>query len=84
MERNKVKPDMVYAIQTAIAPGAQTPSSVPYIVNSTTVDLVDVINRARHLFPRVTVAVAESRAKRGVGTTFTLHLPLTHRVQKQR
>ena len=46
MERNKVKPDMVYAIQTAVAPGAQTPSSVPYIVNSTTVDLVDVINRA--------------------------------------
>jgi pantetheine-phosphate adenylyltransferase len=33
---------------------------------------VDVIGRARHLFPRVTVAVAESKTKRGVGTEFTL------------
>ena len=46
MERNKVKPDMVYAIQTNVAPGAQTPTSFPYIVNSTTVDLVDVIKSA--------------------------------------
>ena len=43
MERNKVKPDMVYAIQSNVAPGASTPTSFPYIVNTTTVDLVDVI-----------------------------------------
>lgn len=45
---------------------------VPGTFDPVTLGHVDVINRARHLFPRVTVAVAESRAKRGVGTTFTL------------
>ena len=33
---------------------------------------LDVILRARRLFGKVTVAVAASRAKRGVGTAFTL------------
>ena len=45
---------------------------VPGTFDPVTLGHVDVINRARHLFPRVTVAVAESRTKRGVGTTFTL------------
>ena len=33
---------------------------------------LDVIRRARRIFPRVTVAVAESLGKNGVGTTFSL------------
>ena len=33
---------------------------------------LDVIRRARRIFPRVTVAVAESLGKNGVGTTFPL------------
>ena len=45
---------------------------VPGTFDPVTLGHVDVINRARHLFPQVTVAVAESRTKRGVGTAFTL------------
>ena len=45
---------------------------VPGTVDPVTLGHIDVIRRARKLFPRVTVAVAESRAKRGVGTAFTL------------
>lgn len=45
---------------------------VPGTFDPVTLGHVDVIGRARHLFPQVTVAVAESRGKRGVGTTFTL------------
>ena len=45
---------------------------VPGTFDPVTLGHMDVISRARHLFPRVTVAVAESRTKRGVGTTFTL------------
>ena len=33
---------------------------------------IDVIRRARRIFPSVIVAVAESQGKNGVGTTFTL------------
>ena len=45
---------------------------VPGTFDPVTLGHVDVISRTRHLFPRVTVAVAESRSKRGVGTTFSL------------
>lgn len=45
---------------------------VPGTFDPVTLGHMDVISRARHLFPQVTVAVAESRTKRGVGTTFTL------------
>jgi pantetheine-phosphate adenylyltransferase len=45
---------------------------VPGTFDPVTLGHVDVIGRARHLFPQVTVAVAESRTKRGVGTAFTL------------
>ena len=41
---------------------------------------LDVIRRARRIFPRVTVAVAESLGKNGVGTTF----PLSQRVELAR
>ena len=50
-------------IQHVVVPGTFDPVTLGHI---------DVISRTRHLFPRVTVAVAESRSKRGVGTTFTL------------
>lgn len=45
---------------------------VPGTFDPVTLGHVDVITRTRHLFPRVTVAVAESRSKNGVGTAFTL------------
>ncbi len=54
---------MANHIQHVVVPGTFDPVTLGH---------VDVINRARHLFPKVTVAVAESRSKRGVGTTFTL------------
>lgn len=54
---------MANHIQHVVVPGTFDPVTLGH---------VDVINRARHLFPRVTVAVAESRSKRGVGTAFTL------------
>lgn len=41
---------------------------------------LDVIRRARRIFPKVTVAVAESLGKNGVGTTF----PLEQRVELAR
>ena len=50
-------------IQHVVVPGTFDPVTLGHI---------DVISRARHLFPQVTVAVAESRTKRGVGTAFTL------------
>ena len=50
-------------IQHVVVPGTFDPVTLGHL---------DVIARARHLFPQVTVAVAESRAKRGVGTAFTL------------
>ena len=53
----------VHHVQHVVVPGTFDPVTLGHI---------DVIRRARKLFPRVTVAVAESRAKRGVGTAFTL------------
>ncbi len=50
-------------IQHVVVPGTFDPVTLGHI---------DVIARARHLFPQVTVAVAASRTKRGVGTAFTL------------
>lgn len=44
---------------------------VPGTFDPITFGHIDVVRRARRLFPRVTVAVAESLGKRG-GTTFTL------------
>jgi pantetheine-phosphate adenylyltransferase len=54
---------MANHIQHVVVPGTFDPPTLGH---------VDVIARARHLFPQVTVAVAESRSKRGVGTTFSL------------
>ena len=45
---------------------------VPGTYDPITYGHLDVIMRARRLFPEVTVAVASSRTKRGVGTTFSL------------
>ncbi|WP_273397014.1 pantetheine-phosphate adenylyltransferase [Thermophilibacter mediterraneus] len=45
---------------------------VPGTFDPVTLGHVDVIRRARRLFPRVTVAVAASVNKNGRGTTFTL------------
>lgn len=45
---------------------------VPGTFDPVTLGHVDVILRARRLFPRVTVAVAASANKRGSGTTFSL------------
>ena len=45
---------------------------VPGTFDPVTLGHMDVIRRARKLFPQVTVAVAESRHKRGTGTEFTL------------
>ena len=53
----------VHHVQHVVVPGTLDPVTLGHI---------DVIRRARKLFPRVTVAVTESRAKRGVGTAFTL------------
>ena len=53
----------VHHVQHVVVPGTFDPVTLGHI---------DVIRRARKHFPRVTVAVAESRAKRGVGTAFTL------------
>lgn len=50
-------------IQHVVVPGTFDPVTLGHL---------DVITRTRHLFPRVTVAVAESRTKNGVGTAFTL------------
>ena len=50
-------------IDHAVLPGTYDPITLGHL---------DVIRRATRLFSRVTVAVAASRSKRGVGTAFTL------------
>jgi pantetheine-phosphate adenylyltransferase len=45
---------------------------VPGTYDPVTYGHLDVIERARRLFPEVTVAVAQSQGKRGIGTSFTL------------
>ena len=45
---------------------------VPGTFDPITFGHMDVVRRARRICPRVTVAVAESLSKNGVGTTFTL------------
>ena len=45
---------------------------VPGTFDPITYGHIDVVRRARRSGPKVTVAVAESRGKNGVGTTFTL------------
>lgn len=45
---------------------------LPGTYDPVTLGHVDVMRRAARLFPRVTVGVAASRGKRGVGTTFSL------------
>ena len=50
----------------------RTHAIVPGTYDPVTLGHVDVIERARKVFDRVTVGVAASRGKRGVGTAFTL------------
>ena len=45
---------------------------VPGTFDPITFGHIDVIRRARRIFPSVIVAVAESQGKNGVGTTFML------------
>lgn len=45
---------------------------VPGTFDPVTLGHMDVIRRTRKLFPQVTVAVAQSANKRGVGPAFTL------------
>lgn len=45
---------------------------LPGTYDPVTLGHLDVIRRAARLFPRVTVGVAASRSKRGVGTVFSL------------
>lgn len=45
---------------------------LPGTYDPVTLGHMDVIRRASRLFPQVTVGVAASRAKRGVGTVFSL------------
>ena len=45
---------------------------VPGTFDPVTLGHIDVIRRARRLFPKVTVAVAASANKHGRGTAFTL------------
>ena len=45
---------------------------VPGTFDPITYGHIDVVRRARRICPKVTVAVAESLGKNGVGTTFTL------------
>ena len=45
---------------------------VPGTFDPITYGHIDVVRRARRICPRVTVAVARSLGKNGVGTTFTL------------
>lgn len=51
------------AIQHVLVPGTFDPITYGHM---------DVVRRARRICPRVTVAVAESLGKNGVGTTFSL------------
>lgn len=53
----------VNRIERALVPGTFDPVTFGHI---------DVVRRASRLFPKVTVAVAESLGKNGVGTVFTL------------
>jgi pantetheine-phosphate adenylyltransferase len=53
----------VHHIQHVVVPGTFDPVTLGHI---------DVIRRARKLFPYVTVAVAESKTKRGTSRAFTL------------
>ena len=62
---------MTQTIAHALVPGTFDPITNGHL---------DVIRRARRIFPRVTVAVAESLGKNGVGTTF----PLAQRVELAR
>ena len=45
---------------------------VPGTFDPITCGHIDVVRRARRICPKVTVAVAESLGKNGVGTTFSL------------
>lgn len=54
---------MPEAIERVLVPGTFDPITNGHI---------DVVKRARRICPQVTVAVAESLGKNGVGTTFTL------------
>jgi pantetheine-phosphate adenylyltransferase len=54
---------MTQSISHVVLPGTYDPVTLGH---------VDVIRRASRLFSRVTVGVAASRSKRGVGTVFTL------------
>ena len=54
---------MNHTITHALVPGTFDPITNGHL---------DVVRRARRLFPMVTVAVAESLGKNGVGTTFSL------------
>lgn len=54
---------MTQNISHALVPGTFDPITNGHL---------DVVRRARRLFPHVTVAVAESLGKNGVGTTFSL------------
>lgn len=49
-----------------------THALVPGTFDPITFGHIDVARRTSRLFPRVTVAVAESLGKNGVGTVFTL------------
>ena len=51
------------SISHVVLPGTYDPVTLGHL---------DVVRRARRLFPEVTVGVAASRSKRGVGTVFTL------------
>lgn len=54
---------MTQRIEHVVLPGTYDPVTLGH---------VDVMRRAARLFPRVTVGVAASRSKRGVGTAFSL------------
>ncbi|MBR3325761.1 MAG: pantetheine-phosphate adenylyltransferase [Atopobiaceae bacterium] len=54
---------MAQQIEHVVLPGTYDPVTLGH---------VDVMRRAARLFPRVTVGVAASRGKRGVGTAFSL------------
>jgi len=54
---------MTASINHVVLPGTYDPVTLGHL---------DVIRRAARLFPKVTVGVAASRGKRGVGTTFSL------------
>ena len=54
---------MTASIDHVVLPGTYDPVTLGHL---------DVIRRAARLFPKVTVGVAASRGKRGVGTAFSL------------